>query len=269
MQARGLKNGYTLVELSIVLVIIGLLVGGVLAAQSLVAGQRLRQVLTDARTYAIAMQQFKQKYGFLAGDFPTATSVWGSDSANCTSSLDTTGGTCNGNGDGQLATAGAASAPGEIFELWRQLVLGGYISGNYTGINGPGNANFNTVPGVNVPQGSINSTAYAYYSWGNNPSGTSFYAGDYTNVLVFGKQAINSWPSYGPLTPSEALEIDTKADDGQPAFGLIRTFTNTYWNGTCVSSNTPSTAVYNSATSVYKECGLVFLQGFAWGNTQQ
>jgi len=66
------RAGFTLVELSIVLVIIGLLVGGVLAGKNLIHGAEIRRVITDINNYKSATIQFKQQYRYLGQCFLAA-----------------------------------------------------------------------------------------------------------------------------------------------------------------------------------------------------
>lgn len=260
------NSAFSLVEISIVLAIIGLLVGGVLSGQSLLKGQRLRTVLTDASNYATAINQFKQKYGELPGDMPTATSVWGSDASLCTSALDTAGGTCNGNGDGFLNNATGANATGEAFQLWKQLVLAGLIKGTYTGSNGPVSAIYDVRPGINVPKGALENSAYWHYGyWGEVLADNgAFFTGNYTNAMAFGTQVLGDWPSNGVITPREALELDTKGDDGKPAFGSFRMFARTWSGNLCVTSDAGSAAEYSLASNNI-ECRVIFMSSFMQG----
>ncbi|MBX9726410.1 MAG: prepilin-type N-terminal cleavage/methylation domain-containing protein, partial [Rickettsiales bacterium] len=105
-------TAFSLVELSIVLVILGLLVGGVLSGQSLIRAAELRAVSTEYSRYVTSAQTFRDKYFALPGDMNNATRFWGNlGGTNCTNSAGTsavTTGTCDGNGDGQVGVAAAA-----------------------------------------------------------------------------------------------------------------------------------------------------------------
>ena len=132
-----MKHAFSLVELSIVLVILGLLTGGILTGQSLIRASELRSVTTEYQRYITATQTFRDKYFALPGDMNNATRFWGDDNAACADAAIPNGtpGTCNGNGNGGLEWAGA-SATGERFQFWKHLSLAGVIEGTYSGLAG-------------------------------------------------------------------------------------------------------------------------------------
>lgn len=110
-----MRHGFSLVELSIVLVILGLLVGGVLTGQSLIRAAELRSVSTEFAKYQAAVNTFRDKYFALPGDMNNATSFWGKDNVACAAHTGTaaTPGTCNGDGNGlseYIAPAANANA---------------------------------------------------------------------------------------------------------------------------------------------------------------
>ena len=69
------RSGFTLIELSIVLVIIGLIIGGVLAGQDLIVAAKNRAQISQIEKYQTAVRTFQSKYGYLPGDImdPYAT----------------------------------------------------------------------------------------------------------------------------------------------------------------------------------------------------
>jgi prepilin-type N-terminal cleavage/methylation domain-containing protein len=71
-----MKKGFTLVELSIVLVILGLLAGGVLAGQSLIRAAELRSVTTQLEQYSTAIYAFRDRYFAIPGDEEFARRAW-------------------------------------------------------------------------------------------------------------------------------------------------------------------------------------------------
>ena len=65
-----MRRGFTLVELSIVLVIIGLLVGGILVGQSLISSAKISSQIQQIAHFDAGVGAFKAKYKFLPGDAP-------------------------------------------------------------------------------------------------------------------------------------------------------------------------------------------------------
>ena len=71
------KNGFTLIELSIVLVIIGLVVGGVLVGADLIKAAKIRSAVSDLDKITAAVNTFKLKYNCIPGDCASATGFFG------------------------------------------------------------------------------------------------------------------------------------------------------------------------------------------------
>jgi len=110
---RTSKDGFTLVEIAIVMVIIGLLIGGVLKGQAMIQNAKVKRVSKQADEIRAAVMAFYDKYGMYPGDENIDAIPPGTDG--------------EGNGSGQIA--GAA----EISEVFRDLQLAGLISGIYNG----------------------------------------------------------------------------------------------------------------------------------------
>ena len=62
--------GFTLIELSIVLIIIGLITGGILVGRDLVHAAEIRATISQEQRYNTAVNTFKLQYGYLPGDMP-------------------------------------------------------------------------------------------------------------------------------------------------------------------------------------------------------
>ena len=219
------KSGFTLIELSIVLVIIGLIIGGILGGQELIRQGELQTVLSDANKYKVALNTFRLKYNAFPGDMADATSYWGKDSAQCNgqSGSVATPGTCNGNGNGFIDNGITASTTAEIFRAWQQLSLAGIIPGTYTGNAGPLSSGGNDyIYGTNSPVSRIAGAGWgiAYADFTAYPN-SSVFQRDYRSWLTIGNDddVLADAPF---LTSADALGLDKKADDGKPATGLIQ-----------------------------------------------
>ena len=133
------NHAFTLVELSIVLVILGLLTGGILTGQSLIRAAELRSIITERDRYAAAIQTFRDKYRGLPGDITNATAFWG-DGPDAPLACDVPAGAaahydiCNGNGNGQVGYLSTTSwTATEMIQLWSHLAAAGLIEGSYSG----------------------------------------------------------------------------------------------------------------------------------------
>lgn len=277
-------RGFSLVELSIVLVILGLLVGEILAGQSLIRASELRAVGAEFSRYQTAGHAFRDKYFALPGDMANATSVWGKDAAACNTQSGNAGapGTCNGDGDGYVRdiTTGPGTTT-ESMQFWKQLSLAGLVEGTFTGLSGPtavagSRTGADARVGLNIPASKLSSAG-----WGLSASSATPYAGfgtgefftpiTYDNFLVFGAERY--YPSGGGygvynmervLKPEEAWNIDTKLDDGTPAGGKI---IGIWWNNICSSPNSGGASSTNIDASYRlsernRTCALIFRQAF-------
>lgn len=150
-----LQQAFSLVELSIVLVILGLLTGGILAGQSLIRASELRAVSTESSRYLTAAQTFRDKYFAIPGDMSNATKFWGDDNDVCPDAAVTNGtpGTCNGNSDGYVREPGTTN---EMMRFWQHLALTGLLEGSYSGVEGSVGNWYDATAGVNVPKSKLN-----------------------------------------------------------------------------------------------------------------
>lgn len=253
-----MKQGFSLVELSIVLVILGLLTGGILGGQELIRAAEMRAIGTEVSKFQTATNTFRDKYFAMPGDMANADRFWGypgGSAANCPGTAGSGTETCNGNGDGDIDT-GSASQYGEVFLFWQHLANAGLIEGQYTGMAGSGSG-LDAELGGNSPRSKLGNAGWTAYDNGTG-NATYEYTLDYGNTLEFGEPS-TGWETGEPaLTPEEAWSIDTKVDDGQPARGKVIA---RFWDDECGmaddggSAATDLEASYNvSADS--KECAL-------------
>lgn len=217
-----MKHAFTLIELAIVLVIIGLIVGGVIAGQSLIRASELRAVTTEFNQFQTALITFKGKYFAMPGDIDNATSFWGDNASVCPDANITDGspGTCNGNANGLLNSPIPVGSNGETFMFWNQLALAGLIEGSYTGIGGADNAHDVRI-GENIPESKLSPAGWYPVNIGVSSGNSIFFDMRYDNTLVFGAKAGVTYNFGGALEPLEASNIDEKIDDGQPGRGSV------------------------------------------------
>lgn len=220
---------FSLVELSIVLVILGLLVGGILAGQSLIRAAELRSLGADVTKYTTATFAFKDKYFGLPGDITNATSFWGiaggstGNDVTCQDTSATDARTCNGDGNGQL------DAGNEPYRYWQQLSNAGLIDGQFTGKgSGSGSGQNGCTIGRTCPRLRLDAaTLKAIYSVGVISS-VNLLAYSGNNYFFLGKTSLtngttNDNPLGAILSTEEAWNLDTKLDDGKPYNGTIQT----------------------------------------------
>lgn len=141
------KEGFTLIELAVVIVIIGILIGVVLKGQALIQSSRMKQLYSQKKEITNAFYSHYDQFVYYPGDDPNAAARF-------------TGAT-NGNGNGRVAVGNGPTAPDfacsstgtEQCDLWFELRQANYISG--TGFTNPRHAfsgsvatSYNTVNSV-------------------------------------------------------------------------------------------------------------------------
>lgn len=259
-----MRNGFSLIELSIVLVILGLLAGGILAGQSLIRAAELRSITSEYQRYQAAGHTFRDKYMAIPGDMTNATRFWGraNTTADCvtnsSAAVNASTGTCDGDGDGRIFYGTTIGRTGEVFQFWRQLALAGLIEGNYDGMSGSAGLIDHNY-GVNSPQSRISSVGWGA-SWANNAAGaqTNVFRYDYANSMTIGTD-LNTWADGTFLKAEEAWGIDTKLDDGIPGIGKIHVYP-VGLNCNNSANNTDYSATYKLNNTTSNACALIFRQ---------
>lgn len=192
------NKAFTLVELAIVLVIIGLIISGILVGQDLVRSAENRAIISQIDKYNAAVNSFRNKFNAIPGDFAQGASY--------------IAGATDGDGNGILFTA--AGVPGaaivtssyEISEFWYQLSQLGMIEGSYDGTTAT------TVLGQNFPLTKSNRGGVIAY--GSTDSINYYHIGLAPSATTAIVMANN-------LTTDSALLIDTKMDDGKALTGSV------------------------------------------------
>lgn len=219
------NKGFTLLELSIVIVIIGLIVAGISAGQSLVRQSQLRSVISFTGNVETAVNSFVLQYDALPGDISNAYDFWGT-AFSCTDALAawTAGTGCNGDGDGYIETFSGAGLQ-ESYRAWGQLSYLGLMDGSFTGNYGN---NAVCTPGTTAPE--ILTTGGAYIS---GAASTGYGSGSF---LQYGAVVTNN-NCYGALfTPPEAKSLDEKLDDGDAGEGRMRSDNGPGGSSNCLAS---------------------------------
>ncbi|WP_088652957.1 type II secretion system protein [Marinibacterium profundimaris] len=260
-----MRNGFTLVELSIVLVILGLLTGGILAGQNLIRAAELRAVTSEFTSYQTAIMAFKEKYLALPGDLKNATNFWGaadSDPATCRTTASTGTEPCNGDGNGQVLAAGTTG--NEMFRFWQHLANAGLVSGSFNGIAGSLDVDDAEID-INSPSSKSGNGGWQTSYIGGVSGSTIYYDGSYGHIMGVGADTDASLLGLlaGPtFKPEEAWSIDSKVDDGKPATGQVFNWlsTNTATPG-CTTTDDADTAEY-ALTSSDILCAIAFRNAY-------
>ncbi len=261
-------QAFSLIELSLVLVILGLLTGGILAGQSLIRASEIRSVASDYQRFMTANQTFRDKYFALPGDMRNATAFWdiasgttGNDAA-CYDFPSTDKRTCNGDGNGSFGTMTQMQTY-EGHRYWQHLANAGLIEGSFTGTGtAVTNRNYGSVVGTNAPKLKMANVLFTPIYVKHVNGQQNLYNASYSDVYYVGVSTNppNSAVSGPFLKPEEAWNIDTKLDDGRPAFGVVTTFrsgTPGYATmNACANDPVEANAAYDLANATIA-CGLI------------
>ncbi|MBI3938226.1 MAG: prepilin-type N-terminal cleavage/methylation domain-containing protein [Betaproteobacteria bacterium] len=222
------QTGFTLIEIAIVLVIIGLLLGGVLKGQELIQSARVRNLISQQDGIKAAYFGFLDRYRALPGDYSAATT-------------NITGATVNGDNNGQIQSIAGGGTIDEHVAAWEHLSRAGFITGSYT---------YAAVPETTASAPTNPYARFLQLIWDNVYDG----APTTRHNLKTGNQI-----------PSDILaEVDRKIDDGVANGGAFRFSTyggNTgaaaiAGSGTCYAAAAPNNWI---ATNPVTNCGATSL----------
>lgn len=236
------QKGFSLVELSIVLVILGLLVGGILGGRSLIRAAELRATAREYESFQTATNLFRNKYMAFPGDMKNASAFWGDWNSDGTPAG--AEGAMNGNGDGVVTGT-------ERLSYFRHLSLAGLVAGSYSGNHAlPA---MDAIAGVNVPHSKL--------------AGANLYINSRNDIYETGGNYLQIQAAAGPpwsiLSPADAWAVDSKLDDGNPSSGIVFSLAEgAMADRDCTTDDDWLNAAYGSAQ--YKleletsECWLLF-----------
>ncbi len=224
---KSRQAGFTLVEIAIVLVIIGLLLGGVLKGQELINSAKVKNMATDFRNIPLFIYGYQDKYKALPGDHnAVTTAITGSTKATtpitsggaaCVSSL------CQGNGviDGTWNTT---TATDETALFWQHVRLAGLAAGPTS----TGDAQYYP---VNADGGRMGIES------GSAATGGAYISGMTPTYLMCSTGILGKY----------AKQLDTTLDDGNTATGSMRAVTATHTRG---GAAVATTAVDDSSSFI-------------------
>ena len=228
MKSPHATKGFTLVEIAIVLVIIGLLLGGILKGQEMITQAKIKNVIADFSGISAAYHGYVDRYKKIPGDDPCAggTVTLG----NCGTTTGRWTGATAGSGNGIVAgkyNSGTAADESRLW--WDHLRRAGFVSG--VGDQQP----FNALSGmIGVQTGDAAATPAAALK---DAAGNGF-----VGIIVCSAN----------LPDKIAIAADTQMDDGVPNAGTVRGQQQTAPNPDVAA--TAGTAYAETGTNVYTIC---------------
>lgn len=199
------EKGFTLVELAVVMIIIGLLIGGILKGQEMIANAQITSTVAQAKAIDAASSTFRDQYDAFPGDMVNATARLAGCAAPCV----------NGNGNSKLGGAVGTVPAAETLAFFPMLRLANLLSG-YDGTAG-------VAFGQALPSASVGGGyTVGYVDATVAPTGfaaANLRQGHY--IVLTGTPTAVVGVGTGKINPSQAARIDRKMDDGQATSGSV------------------------------------------------
>ncbi len=276
------KSAFSLIELSIVLIIIGLLIAGITGGASLIKSSELRSVMGEARGYSVAVNGFYSQYNYLPGDY--AVGVGGA-IASSTTTVAYPGSTASGqNGRIEYNTGSVATYLSESVAAWDQLRKTGTIDSTTSVVLAA--TTTAQIAGVHMPASKIKAAGWHFdYRTNVGATGTDYSSGAnegsaatpaYQNVVVLtgtttaasatlatavASTLVNGATNLATpaLTGPDTMSIDIKIDDSYANSGKVRGLnTGDSSKQLCYTLSQVANSAYNVASSTSKNCALTF-----------
>jgi prepilin-type N-terminal cleavage/methylation domain-containing protein len=229
------RDGFTLVEISIVMIIIGLLIGGTFGGMKLIENMEVNKTVQDLKAIESAAITFKDTYGRLPGDMPNTAARLPS----CTDAPCATGGNGNRRINGALSWQEAITATNEKFTFWHHLQAADLLT---LGTKNVTDLSFGEGQPESPIGGGYRNVGFRTGSWCMNtkaghdmwitPDSSGSYAG--------------SWYQNG-INCRSIKSIDDKVDDGRPATGSVASGYCAPTNS-CVDPN--ADYIYNASSAL-------------------
>jgi prepilin-type N-terminal cleavage/methylation domain-containing protein len=213
MKAR--QTGFTLVEIAIVLVIIGLLLGGILKGQEMITQAKIKNVIADFSGVSAAYHGYQDRYRAIPGDDPNAATRWAVAPAAFSGSGN---GVVEGTYNVACPSPLVAASP-ESCDFWDHLRRAGFVSGS------GGQQPFNALTGMIGVQ------------TGDGAAGPT--------MLNAGAGFVGLIMCSANLPDKIAIAVDTQMDDGVAGLGTVR--------GLIQAAPNPPIGVGQVATPTYAE----------------
>jgi prepilin-type N-terminal cleavage/methylation domain-containing protein len=230
------QKGFTLVELAIVMIIIGLLIGGILKGQELITNAQVASTVTQMKGIDAAISTFRDSYAAMPGDMDDATTrLPGCNAApNCGDNPNLPDGRINGVSAGQ-APPNVAS---ENAQVWLHLsaadLLGGVQDTNAAGLT------FGEI----MPAGNVGGGFFIGYHQGGaqlpgQQAGPNPRGGHYISLSGDPGGNVGSSSISDVISASQAARIDRKVDDGTPGTGSVVAASSGAAAGNCIAPTDP------------------------------
>lgn len=214
------RAGFTLVELSIVLVIIGLIIGGVLVGRDLISAATVRAQISQIEKYNAAVNTFRGKYGYLPGDIPNPVAAQYGFTMRGSNPGEGDG---NGIMEGIYGTGGTnygyVETTGENAMFWVDLSAANLLDGSFS----TASPTTTQASPLILTGASLN----LYLPPAKLGGGNYIYVWSQNNTNYYGMGGITQLFNYGALytsrsvTVQQAYNIDVKMDDGMPQSGRV------------------------------------------------